>query len=262
MTAARATLWSATAAGLALSVRAAWLGAPPLWLALVAFSAYVALILLGVFFPRYGMYADVISRGSPERRELALTFDDGPDPHSTRKVLEILRQRDAKATFFLIGRKVEVHPDVVREIAEAGHGVAVHGFRHDRLFSLRSPAYVQHDIERSQRAIETACGVRPELFRPPIGFVSPRTAEGAKRAGVALIDCSVRGYDGTGRRSARSLLRRIERGLERGAIVLLHDAAENDDFTPAAIEVLPDLLDAIERKGLKPVTLERLLKHA
>lgn len=262
MTPARATLWAATAAGLALSLRSAWSGPPPLWIAVLALSAYVALILLGVFFPRFGMYAEVLSRGSPRRRELALTFDDGPDPNSTRRVLQILRDKNAKATFFLIGHKVEQHPEVVREIVKAGHDVALHGFRHDRLFSLRSPRYVQEDIERCQRAIESACGERPLLFRPPIGFVSPRTAEGAKRAKVLLVDCSVRAYDGTGRQSARSVTRRIERGLERGAIVLLHDAAEKGDFIPPAIEALPDLLDSIERRGLKPVTLKQLLKHA
>ena len=236
-----------------------WIEPPPLWVVGAAFGFYLALILAGVFVPGLGMYATVHSHGARDRRRVALTFDDGPHPQTTRAVLEMLEQHQAKATFFVVGEKVERHPDVVREIVAQGHSLGLHGFAHDRLLSLRTPAFVARDIERTQRAIEGACGRRPTLFRPPVGFISPRTAAAAKRANVQFIGWSARGFDGRGSISASRLVQRIEGQLEPGAIVLLHDAAERDDFTPAVLSALPNILEAIEARGLVAVTVEQLL---
>ena len=137
--------------------------------------AFVGLILyatLGVLWPHSGMYGEALARGKAGQRKVALTFDDGPHPVTTRAVLELLRAHEARATFFLLGHKVEAHPDVVREIHAAGHTLAIHGFQHERLFSLRSSGHAAAQIERARRAIEDACGVAPTLFRPPIGFAA------------------------------------------------------------------------------------------
>src|SRR5690606_1766291 len=210
---ARLLLWGCTGLGLALSLSAVWLGPPPLWAALLALTGYVALVLLGVFLPGLEMYADVVTRGAPGSRTVALTFDDGPHPVPTRRVLEMLGRRGAKATFFLVGHKVEQYPDVVREIAQAGHALGLHSYFHERLFSLKPPAEVATDIAHTQKTIEAACGHRSSLFRPPIGFISRRTAAGARRAGVSLVAWSVRAYDGTRRASRSSVMRRVRRGL-------------------------------------------------
>jgi peptidoglycan/xylan/chitin deacetylase (PgdA/CDA1 family) len=205
------------------------------------------------------MYATVHCAASPRERQVALTFDDGPHPHTTPAVLDILQRHDAVATFFLVGRKVDKYPEVVRQIVARGHALGLHGYEHDRLFALKTPAYVARDIEKTRAAVERACGVRPKHFRPPIGFVSPRTAAGARRADAPLIGWSARAYDGTAGTSPNSVVRRIEAGLRPGAIVLLHDAAENDDFAPAAVEALPRILESLHERGLRTVTVEQLL---
>src|SRR5690606_19218783 len=128
-------------------------------------------------------YADLITELPRGGRRVALTFDDGPHPETTRVVLRLLEARSAKATFFVVGRKAERYPEVVREIVAAGHALGLHGYRHDRLYSLRSIRYVLDDIARSQDAIERVCGERPLLFRPPIGFVSHLTAIAVEKAG-------------------------------------------------------------------------------
>jgi peptidoglycan/xylan/chitin deacetylase (PgdA/CDA1 family) len=248
-------LWVLSLGGLALLARSLLGEPPPLWLAVTALLVYVVLATLGVIFPQLEMYGDVIWRGTSD---VALTFDDGPHPRTTRRVLRLLAERGQRATFFVVGRKVALYPDVVREIHEAGHALGLHGYLHDRLFSFRSPESVRADIERTQRAVEAACGQRPTLFRPPIGHVSSRTARGARLAGVTLVAWSLRVFDGVGKPSPERVLARVARGLRPGAIVLLHDASEREDFEPTSIDALPRILDLIAERGLRCLGVDEL----
>jgi peptidoglycan/xylan/chitin deacetylase (PgdA/CDA1 family) len=215
--------------------------------------AGLALLSVGVFFPATGLYADWYTRVLGGG--VALSFDDGPHPQSTRRVLAALDEHSQHATFFVIGWKVEARPDVVREIAARGHAIGVHGFDHDRLHALQRPEQVAQDIRRSQEAVRRACGVTPTLFRPPLGFVSPFTADGARRAGVTLVGWSQRAFDGVSRTRPEGVLRRIERKLRPGDIVLLHDAAETERFTPAGVAALPEILGLLHARGLRSVAL-------
>ena len=229
----------------------------PLELAL----GFVGLFLyatLGVFWPQCGMYGEAMARGKAGARRVALTFDDGPHPVTTRAVLELLQAHDVRATFFVLGYKVQAHPDVVREIHAAGHTLGIHGFEHDRLLSLRSASYTRRQIERTQRVVEQACGVVPSLFRPPIGFASHFTFRGAERAAVRIIAWSVRSLDGLRSADPARVATRVIAHLEDGAIVLLHDAAEHDDFTPASIAALPAILRALRERGLVAVGVDQL----
>jgi len=204
------------------------------------------------------MYGDAVARGKAGTRRVALTFDDGPHPVTTRAVLDLLREHGARATFFVLGHKVETYPEIVREIHEAGHTLGIHGFQHDRLFSFRSPGYAWRQVERTRQAIARACGVSPNLFRPPVGFASYRTFRGAERAAVRIIAWSVRSLDGVRSADPNRVAQRVIERLEDGAIVLLHDAAERDDFTPASIAALPEILRAVRERGLSAVGVDQL----
>lgn len=226
----------------------------------LAFLGLLLYATLGVLWPQSGMYGKAWARGRAGDRRIALTFDDGPHPVTTRAVLEILRAYDVQATFFVLGHKVEAHPEVVREIHEAGHALGIHGFQHDHLFSLRSARYALAQIQRTQRAITAACGVVPTLFRPPIGFASHFTFRGAERAGVEIIAWSVRSLDGVHFAKSARVAERVIQRLGDGAIVLLHDAAERDDFTPASIAALPQILDALREHAYRAVTVDELIR--
>ena len=252
----RIAVWVLTIGGIALAVRAAVIGPVPLRVALGALGAYLTVIVTGVLVPRLEMFCDVRWRGDPGTRAVAFTFDDGPHPVSTRRVLAALRDAGATATFFVIGRKAEAHPDLVREIVAAGHTLGVHGYEHDWLYALKPPRDVEGDIRRAQDVVERACGVRPRWFRPPIGQVSPPTAEGARRAGVEIVGWSVRAFDGVSGMAPAGVARRVARGLRAGAIILLHDAAEADDFHPASAGALPALLAAARERHLDVTGLE------
>ncbi len=255
----RVFFWLVSLAALALGVRSALGSPPPLGVAVAGMLAYLSLILVATLVPRLEVFGDVLWRVPNASGRVALTFDDGPNPETTPRVLDLLRERRQRATFFVIGRKAEAHPELLRKMADEGHAIGVHGFDHDRLYSFWRPALVTADIERCISIVARATGRRPELFRPPIGQASPRTFAGAKKAGVEVVGWSVRGRDGLAGARAERVSERVERGLRAGAIVLLHDAAERDDYRPASLEALPRILEALEERGLRSVTVGELV---
>jgi peptidoglycan/xylan/chitin deacetylase (PgdA/CDA1 family) len=256
---ARVFLWASTAGLTALALHAALRGEPGLAVCAVLLLAWFAFLITGVLFPGLEMYAPIASRGPAGRSRIALTFDDGPHPVTTRRVLEILAASRHRATFFVLGEKVRRHPDVVREIRAGGHSVGIHGDFHDRLHSFRMPWTVRDQLVRAGDAVEAATGARPRFFRPPLGHTSVTTVPGVRRAGLTLVGWSSRGLDGLRGRTAEACLARVRRTLDDGAIVMLHDAAEYDDFEPAAVRALPQLLALLDERGLTSVGLDSLL---
>jgi peptidoglycan/xylan/chitin deacetylase (PgdA/CDA1 family) len=231
-------------------------GVPPWPAAATLCVGWSAFVTVGVFFPWLQMFGRVLCHGPSGRAQVALTFDDGPNPTTTRKVLSILDPTPHRATFFVLGDKARRHPDVIREIRAAGHALGVHGDSHDRLHSFRFPRRVARDIHAAQDAVASAAGVRPRWFRPPIGHTSPTTVRGVQRAGVTLVGWSSRGYDGLKGRRPEAVLDNVSPTLTDGAIVLLHDAAEHDDFEPASLAALPQILRALDERKLTSVPLD------
>ncbi len=256
---ARFVFLAATLGCVLVTARAVLGHPPPLDVALACAGGYAALVLAGVLVLRLRMFADAVVRGPRDARGVVLTFDDGPDPEHTRAVLDALDAREAKATFFVIGAKAEQHADVVREILRRGHVVGVHGWAHDRLFSLRGPRRVERDLRRAMKALEGITGERPTLFRPPVGHTNPTIARVADKLGLTIVGWSVRGRDGLARAKADDVARRIARGLRDGAIVLMHDAAERGGRSPAGVVALPRVLDAIAERNLPIVPLAKWL---
>jgi peptidoglycan/xylan/chitin deacetylase (PgdA/CDA1 family) len=205
------------------------------------------------------MYGPVVGRGPTRGRTVALTFDDGPHPVTTRRILAALAGTRHRATFFVLGTKARRHPDVLREIQAAGHTIGVHGDRHDRLHAFRLPARVDEELRRAARAVEDATGIRPRFFRPPLGHTSLTTTRGVRRAGMVIVGWSVRGLDGMRTRRPEAVVARVALGLTEGAIVMLHDASEHDDFEPASVRALPALLRLLDDRGWTSVGLDTLL---
>ena len=252
----RAVLYLATVGALALAVRAVVRGPVPLGLALGALGGYLALVLCGVLFSRFGMFASVLCRGPKGARGVALTFDDGPDPATTPRILDMLDAAGAKATFFVIGHKAERHPELVRRIVAGGHLVGLHGYSHDRLFALRSARVVRRDLERATQVLESIVGERPRLFRAPVGHVSPPMARAVRELGLQVVGWTVKGLDGWRRSRPSWVLDRIVPRLADRAIVLLHDASERGDFEPASLHALPEILTIGARRSLEWVRVD------
>jgi peptidoglycan/xylan/chitin deacetylase (PgdA/CDA1 family) len=256
---ARLAVYVATAGILGMTGYAVLVRPPPLGWAVTALAGYVALLLVGVLVLRLRVFVDALVRGPSGVRGVALTFDDGPHPRWTPRVLEALAERRAAATFFLIGRKAERHPEVVRAILDAGHAVGVHSYAHDRLFALRGERRVRDDLERGIATFERLTGRRPLLFRPPIGHTNPTIARVADALGLVVVGWTIGGRDGVARAKPEDVVARVRRNLRDGAIVVLHDAPEQGEREPAAIRALPAILDAIAAARLDVVPLSAWL---
>jgi peptidoglycan/xylan/chitin deacetylase (PgdA/CDA1 family) len=252
---ARLALYVATAGVLAISVLAVLHHPPPVEWAVIVLVGYTALLLSGVLVLRWRVFVDAVVRGPRNARGIALTFDDGPHPHWTPRILAVLAQHRVTATFFVVGRKVEAHPDVVRAIAGAGHAVGLHSYAHDRLFSLRGERRVKEDLERGVAALERALGQRPRLFRPPIGHTNPTIARVVEALGLVVVGWTIGGRDGLASARPDEVVARVRRDLRDGAIVLLHDAPERGEREPAAVRALPAILDAIAAERFDVVPL-------
>jgi peptidoglycan/xylan/chitin deacetylase (PgdA/CDA1 family) len=185
---------------------------------------------------------------------VALTFDDGPDPEVTPRVLDLLAERGARATFFCIGRRARAHPEIVAEIVRRGHEVENHTWSHPNSFACYPPGPMRREIVRAQEALAETAGRRPRYFRAPAGIRNPLLDPLLHAQGLTLVSWTRRGFDTVAREPER-VARRLLRGLAGGDVLLLHDgsAARDRQGTPVVLEVLPRLLDALEDRGLTGV---------
>jgi peptidoglycan/xylan/chitin deacetylase (PgdA/CDA1 family) len=246
----------ASSLGVALAaVRALLVGAPPFGWGVAMLTGYVTLVLCGVLVLRLRMFVDAVVRGPRGARGVVLSFDDGPHPHWTPRVLETLGRHRAPATFFVVGHKAEKYPDLVRAMVGQGHEVGLHSYAHDRLLSLRGERRVREDFERGIAAIERATGKRPTLLRPPIGHSNPIIARVADALDLTVVGWTIAGRDGVGWARPSQVAARVRRDLRDGAIILLHDAPERGDREPAAVRALPGILDACAAEHLPIVPL-------
>jgi peptidoglycan/xylan/chitin deacetylase (PgdA/CDA1 family) len=253
---ARILLYAATAAVMVLAVRSVFIAPPPLFLAIAAAMAYAGLVLAGVLVLRLRVFCDAVVRGPKSAAGVALTFDDGPDPKTTPRVLDLLDAAGAKGTFFVIGRKAEAHPELVRAIRARGHGVGLHAYAHDRLFALRTARRVRADLAQGVKALEAITGERPVLFRPPIGHTNPTIARVADELDLVVVGWTIGGRDGVAGAEPEAVAARVSAGLRAGAIVLLHDAAEKGGREPAGVRALPSILEAIAEARLAVMPVE------
>lgn len=191
---------------------------------------------------------------------VAITIDDGPDPAVTPRVLDLLDQHSAKATFFCIGALVEQHSELAREIISRGHSIENHSQHHLHRFSVLGPGGIAAEIARAQDTIEAVTGERPRFFRAPAGLRSPFLEPVLARLGLRLASWTRRGFD-TVNPDPAVVFERLAQGLRGGDILLLHDghAAHTTAGIPVILEVLPRLLQAVSAARLTPVTLRSAL---
>jgi len=250
---ARLALYAATIGVLATTAYSVVRSPPSVGWSALLLAGYTTLLLSGVLVLRLRVFVDALVRGPRGARGVALTFDDGPHPRWTPRILDILARRGVRATFFVVGRKVDDHPEVLRAIVDAGHAVGLHSYAHDRLFSLRGERRVREDLQRGVASLERVLGSRPVLFRPPIGHTNPTIARVADAMGLVVIGWTLGGRDGLAAARPEDVANRVRRDLRDGSIVLLHDAPERGDREPAAVRALPAILDAMAAGGLEAV---------
>jgi peptidoglycan/xylan/chitin deacetylase (PgdA/CDA1 family) len=193
--------------------------------------------------------------------QVAITIDDGPDPGVTPRVLDVLEDAGARATFFCIGERVTANPGLSREILARGHRIENHSQRHLHYFAFLGPRRMKSEIERAQEAIGIVTGERPRFFRAPAGVRNPFLDAVLTELDLRLVSWTRRGFDTVTRRSD-VVFERLSRGLGPGDILLLHDGRVPNTAggRPVILDVLPRLLETVARAGLEPVTLRDALQ--
>ena len=182
---------------------------------------------------------------SSSSKTVALTFDDGPNPVATPRILDALAARGVKATFFVLGRHVDRWPELVRRMSDDGHALGNHGYFHRKLH-VRGPAYVRKDLTMGIDSIDRAASVRPRLFRAPHGFRNPWVTPIAASLGERTVGWSLGVWD-SARPGVDAIVRRTVDGTRPRSILLLHDGDGYDidgdrSQTAAAIPAIVDEL--------------------
>ena len=248
-------------AGLHLGALAGWLWAPgqwPWWLG--ALVANHALLTTAGLLPRSQLLGPNLTRlpeAAQARRQVAITFDDGPHPEHTPRVLDMLDAAGARASFFCIGDRVHAHPDLARQIVARGHAVENHTAHHPWSFSLMGPGGMAREVAHAQDTIGQATGRTPRFFRAVAGLRNPFLDPVLHRQGLMLAHWTRRGYD-TNTADPDVVLQRLVQGLAAGDILLLHDghSARSPSGEPVALAVLPRLLQTLREAGLQAVRLD------
>lgn len=255
----RPTPLVAGSAALHLAGLAALALAPHAWPAIFGglLANHVVLAANGLWpqSPLLGPTLTRLPEDAARRNEVSLTFDDGPDPEVTPRVLDLLDQAGARASFFCIGRRAAAHPDMVREIARRGHRVENHTWSHPHLFACYPPGAQRREMERAQEVLGDAAGRRPAFFRSPAGFRNPFLDRELWTAGLTLAAWTRRGYD-TVEKDPERIAARLLRDLAPGDVLLLHDGSTlRDGGNPVILEALPRVLDGLAASGLRSVPL-------
>jgi peptidoglycan/xylan/chitin deacetylase (PgdA/CDA1 family) len=246
------------------SALAAVIAKPGLWPWALGILAANHLVLCAVgLWPRsqwLGPNWTRLPAAATARNEIALTIDDGPDPLVTPQVLDLLDSYAAKATFFCIGANAARYPDLCSEIVKRGHAVENHSQHHSHHFSLMGPCAMAREVAAAQHTLSTLCGEPPLFFRAPAGLRNPFLDPVLARLGLKLASWSARGFD-TRINDSERIKQALLRGLQAGAILLLHDgnAARTPQGVPVILEVLPGLLESVAARKLRTVTLRAAL---
>ena len=208
----------------------------------------------------FGPVIVTLPPASAGRGEIALTFDDGPDPEVTPRVLDVLDAAGAHATFFCVGARARAHPQWVREIAARGHAVENHAYGHALAFGFYGIGRIARDVGAAQHILTDITGVAPRYFRAPFGIRTPLTEPALARLGLDCVAWSIRSFDSVDSNPSR-VAARVTRRLTPGSIVLLHDGAEVRARRghPSVLGALPIMLSKIRELGLRCVTLRAAL---
>ncbi len=204
-----------------------------------------------------GLRIGVVKRG-PARPMVALTFDDGPDPDHTPRILDALAAAGARATFFMIGRQAEALPGIARSVAASGHDLGNHTYGHRHLWTL-SPGASIAEVDRGAAAVADATGVMPRYFRPPWGTFNWAAYLRAGQLGEERILWSVRPEGWLVPAPAARMARFVVRRSHPGAIVNLHDRGGHPSSPTETVAALPAMIAGLRARGLEVVPLRVLL---
>ncbi len=227
------------------------------WIVDVVFVSGLVVVTIGCFSRNAPLFGRVVDGVGVHAPVVALTFDDGPSPDATPRVLDALRAAGMRATFFVLGKHAEAHPELVERIVREGHEVANHGYSHGILV-FASRGEIAEELTRTQRILHAAGAPPVSLFRAPHGFRNPMVVGVCRRLGYRVVGWTKGVFD-TRLPGAETIAHRSVAALRPGAILLLHDGdGSGDGDRSQTAEALPAILAAVKERELEAVTMSEL----
>ena len=232
-------------------------------LSLIIVLIILAMVLFTIFFDQAVIVRrDTIYEVPSSEKVVALTFDDGPSPKWTPEILDALKAAQVKATFFMLGKHVDLYPDVARLVASEGHEIGNHTYDHHTLIYYKN-SELEKEINDAQSAIYKACGVMTKYFRPPKAWLTESEKKDIKRMGYKIILWSLNSKDWV-TFDDRYIVKYILRHVRPGDILLFHDSGgvfkpEGGD-RKETVKTIPGLVEKLRERGYRFVTISELLK--
>lgn len=190
----------------------------------------------------------------PHQKAIALTFDDGPWPKTTAKMLDILEEHDVKATFFVLGSNVRRFPDLLKRVVQEGHAIGNHTWNHK--YGYHHPSLAQREIQLTAKEIEKHTGFKTSLFRPPGGYLSNGLVAHARAQKHVTLMWTV---DDTYKGTVEQAINNVVNNASPGGIVLMHDGGGDRKLM---IQALPHIITRLRQQGYQLVTIPQLLEMA
>lgn len=233
------------------------------WFAFVSLWIYACIILAGLSILFYGskriqanFYMTSLCKGSGVDKEIALTFDDGPDAQVTPLILDVLKKYNVKATFFIIGSRGENNPGIIQRINKEGHLLGGHSYSHQFFFDLYPQSTIKNEMRKTEALIFSLTGKKIKIFRPPYGVTNPPLARSVKAMDYHSIGWSVKSND-TVLKDPNVIVERLKQKIGAGDIVLFHD---NKTWNVESVELF---LKYLKDSNYTVCPLDKLLKiHA
>ena len=200
--------------------------------------------------------SQIIKRGDPNRKLVALTFDDGPHPRFTPEILKILKENNAKATFFVIGKHVQYYPNILKMIIDSGNEIGNHTYSHLDM-KRKSNDRIEEEISKTQEIIFLNCGVKPILFRPPFGRCDKNIIKIADDNGCKMVLWTAnQDTKDWNHPSSNRIIKSVLNDVQNGDIILMHDYV---DARNQSIEALKTILPELKKLGFECVTISELI---
>ncbi|MET2985339.1 polysaccharide deacetylase family protein [Aureibaculum conchae] len=219
---------------------------------LIIFLSWLTVTVIGSFHMRWNYHLNALSSNPKiSNKQIAITFDDGPNLEFTPQILALLKKHNAKATFFCIGKNIEKHSEMLKQIADGGHVIGNHSHSHSNTFGFFSSNKVIKEVNKTNKLINKSLNLNCNLFRPPFGVTNPAIKNAIKKTGHHVIGWNVRSLD-TKIKEPREILKRITKNLKAGDVILLHDTNKR------TVVVLEQLLLFLREQQFETITVDKL----
>jgi peptidoglycan/xylan/chitin deacetylase (PgdA/CDA1 family) len=212
---------------------------------------YSLILFYGSYFIQARFYIKSICSFPTTKKQIAITFDDGPSKNYTPEILSALKENNIEAAFFCIGNRIAGNEEIVNRIKKEGHIIGNHSYSHDFWFDLFSSKKMINDINLMKEVVREIVGLSPKLFRPPYGVTNPNLTKAIIKSNHTSIGWNIRSMD-TVIKDERKLMQKIKSAIKPGAIILFHDTCK------ITLDILPELIKYVKGEGYEIIRLDKM----